>query len=87
VNNSFQGGGAYHSYGGGYAGYTEPYTFTSYCAMQALTYGVGMAHEQGNHETYILPEMRNKENRPDTQGRDKQPTAESNSEDWRTMYS
>jgi hypothetical protein len=73
VNSSFQ--------DGGYAGYTEPYAFTPYYAMQAPTYGGGMAHEQGNHEAYILLEVRNEENRPGTQGRDKQPVAESNSED------
>jgi hypothetical protein len=87
VNNLFHGGGVYHPYGGEYVGYTEPYAFTPYHAMQAPTHGGGMIYEQGNYETYTLPEMGNEENRHDAWGRDKQPAAEANHEDWRTMYS
>jgi hypothetical protein len=56
MNSLFQGGGAYHPYDEEYAGYAEPYAFTPYHAMQAPTCGEGMVHEQGNYETYTLPE-------------------------------
>jgi hypothetical protein len=66
VNSLSQNGGAYHSYGGGYA-------FTPYHAIQAPMYGGWVALEQGHHEVYALLGMRNEENRHEAQGHDKQP--------------